>query len=660
MKTRANVRRLIVATGLLAGLVPSASARELLDLSLDELSSLEVLSVSRKAQRLSDTPAAVTVLSAEDIRRSGARSIPEALRMVPGVQVARIGSGRWAVSVRGLNGRYASKLLVQIDGRSIYSPLFSGVFWDIENLMLEDVARIEVVRGPGASLWGANAVNGVISIVTKRASETQGALVRLSVDDQGQPEAAARQGFTLGDWADGRVYALSTQRPSFETRDGSRVDDAQNGWRAGFRIDSRERDAWRVSGSVYQHRADEIIDLPTPGAIDAQFDYEGAHLLGVRRWQWLGGEATVRAYVDYQTIDLAPVAAGTVSTGDLDFQHRLEPMGAHELIWGLGTRYQHVEMRSKDITLSFDESVTQLKTFSAFVQDEITLVPKRWRMSVGGRIEARNAGEPEWQPSVRLMWTPSDRDSLWGQWSRAVRTPSVGERTANLSLGRRPVDTGFGVFNLLFVSKANPDMEAEIVRALEFGYRRQMDAGSLEAVVFRHRYDGLVSQHLGQTDFLNQIQYIERGGESVALTEGLELAGDVRLGPGARLLAAYTLMRIDFDDAASIPAQANEAVRSRNANHWFTLQGRFDLPARSELDVTVRHSGALSAPSSAAVSAYTVVDAQYVRRVSDSFEWSLGVYDLFDEHHTEFNSDHFPSPYAYGGRRAVLTGRWQF
>ena len=651
-----------LATALTAASSPSRAASDLLDLSLEELAGVEVLSVSRKAQRLADTPAAVTVLTNEDIMRSGARSVPEALRLVPGVQVARIGSGRWAVSVRGLNGRYASKLLVQIDGRSIYSPLFSGVFWDIENFMLEDVARIEIVRGPGASLWGANAVNGVINIVTKRASETRGTLVRLSIDHRGTPEAAVRQGFELGDWADGRVYALTTNRASFETIDGHRIEDAQDGWRVGFRVDSKERDRWSVSGSAYQHRGEETIDLPTPGAIDALLDYEGANLLASRKWDWLGGEATLRAYLDYQSIDMNPVAGATVSTGDVDFQHRLMPMGRHEWIWGLGMRYQNAEARARRTTLRFDPEVTQLKTVSAFAQDEITLVPKEWRLSLGARFEARNESTPEWQPSARLMWTPTDRDSLWAHWSRAVRTPSIGERTTDFILGTQLVSVPpFGTFPFTLVSRANPDLKPENLRAIELGYRRQLDAGNLEVVLFRHRYDGLVSQHMGSVDPLTQRIYIDRGSAGKAVSEGLELAADTRLHRNVRLLAAYTLLRVHFDGTDdATQAAASDAIQAHNANHWLTLQARVDLPGRRQLDTTIRHSGALKAPGSERVSSYTVTDVQYLQRVSENFEWSLGIYDLFDEHHTEFNSDQFPSPYAYDGRRAVLTGRWQF
>ncbi|QID18963.1 TonB-dependent receptor [Nitrogeniibacter mangrovi] len=634
-----------------------AGAAELLDLSLEQLSSLEVVSVSRKAQRLADTPAAVTVLTAEDIRRSGARSIPEVLRLVPGVQVARIGAGRWAVSVRGLNSRFASRLLVQIDGRSVYSPLFSGVIWEFQNLMLEDVARIEVVRGPGASLWGANAVNGVINIVTRRASETPEALVRLSVDQSGRPEAAVRQGFRWGESASGRVFALSVNRAPFEDARGHSLGDEQTGWRAGFRLDSAQRNQWRVSGEAFRQRSPETVDLPAPGALDATFDYEGAFLSGERRGHWLGGEATLRGYVDYVKMIFDPIASATVSTGDLDFQHRVNAGKRHEWIWGAGVRYQHVDTDSRSNIISFAPDVTQLKTFSAFVQDEIALVPRRWRLSLGARFEARNASVPEWQPSARLLWTPTDRDSVWVHGSRAVRTPSIGERYANLVYGTRTLP--FPPVVVTIVGQRNPDLKAEHLRAVELGYRRQWDIGSTEAVVFRHRYDNLIGSDLGPLAFPNQ--YIVRDNGSAAVVEGLELSADARVSDRMRLLAALTLMRTDYDRTGRpVHDEADAQRASRNADHWFTLQARFDLPARREMDVTVRHSGALKAPGAERVGSYTVVDLRYSHPWNRYFEWELTVDDLFDDHHTEFNSDQFPSPYAYQGRRCVLTGRWRF
>lgn len=646
---------------LLFVVVPGSRAAELADMSLEELSALEVVSVSRKAQRLADTPAAVTVLTAEDIRHSGARSIPEVLRLVPGVQVARIGAGRWAVSVRGFNSRFASRLLVQVDGRSIYSPMFSGVTWTFETLMLEDVERIEVVRGPGASLWGANAVNGVINIVTRRATETPDALVRVSMDNSGRPEMAVRQGFRLGDAAAGRVFALSINRAPYESADGHSIRDEQTGWRTGFRIDSTERDRWRVSGEVFRQRSPEIVDLPTPGALSAVFDYEGAHLLGAQNWTWMGGEAMLRGYVDYLKMTLDSLATPRVITGDLDFQHRLAPRQRHEWIWGVGLRYQNADTLSDGPLMRYQPDVTQVKTFSAFVQDEMSLVPRRWRLSVGARVEARNNEQPEWQPSVRLMWTPNDRDSAWINWSRASREPSVSELDASLVAGVRRI-MGLPV---TVRSAANPGLEPEHLRAVELGFRHQLDTGSVEAVLFRHRYTDLIGTAGGPLMLPPAVSeptlYLERNNDSKAVTAGLELSVETRVSRMLRLLMAYTALRVRFDETGDPVQDASDtAHEQQNASHWLTLQGRFDLPDEQTLDLTLRHVGALGTHAAEKVSAYTVLDVNFIRRFSKHFELSLAVSDLFDEHHTEFSSDRVLSPYGYGGRRAVLTGRWQF
>ena len=327
-----NSHKIVLALALVGLSAQAAADDGLMDLSLEDLVDIQVFSVSRKAQRLGDTAAAVTVLTHEDIRRSGARSVPEALRLVPGVQVAQIGAGRWAVSVRGFNSRFASKLLVQIDGRSMYSPMFSGVFWNALNLMMEDVERIEVVRGPGASLWGANAVNGVINIVTRNAASTTGSMVRASVDDRGNPEVAVRQGLTLTGGAALRVYALSENRAPFETRGGASSQDEQTGWRTGFRLDSEvgEPDRWMVSGEAYRQRSPEVLELGPLGSNYTPFDFEGAHVLARRDWASSAGQASLRAYFDYADVGLGALAGATVHTGDLDFQHRLPITGAHE------------------------------------------------------------------------------------------------------------------------------------------------------------------------------------------------------------------------------------------------------------------------------------------------------------------------------------------
>ncbi len=652
-----------VVSACLSGLV--GASEHLLDMSLEELVDIQVLSVSRKTQRLADTAAAVTVVTGEDIRRSGARSVPEALRLEPGVQVAQMGAGRWAVSVRGFNSRFASKLLVQVDGRSVYSPMFSGVFWNALNLMMEDIERIEVVRGPGASLWGANAVNGVINIVTRKAASTTGSMVRASIDDRGNPELAVRQGVTLTGGAALRVYAHSENRAPFETRGGASSRDEQTGWRTGFRLDSDagEPDRWTISGDAYRQRSPEVLELGPLGSNYTPFDFEGAHVLAQRDWTNSAGQASLRAYVDYADVSLERVAGATVNTADLDFQHRLPVAGAHEWIWGIGLRNQSISVKSRVPVIMFGKSETQQQTFSAFVQDEIVLLPRRLRLTLGARFEARNKGTPEFQPTVRLLWSPSDRDTVWTHWSRAARTPSYGDRYAGLAVGVR----AFPPFSAAtLISQSEEGLRSESVNAFELGYRRQLERGSVEAVLFRQRYSHLVGSSFGGLRMPGLLPptpdvLLARHNRSSAVAEGAEFGAEMAVNQDLRLGLAYTVMRQDYDTTGDAMLDAgNVTMANRNANHWLSLQARIDLSSRQELDLQVRHVGALKGQPAPGVDAYTVMDARYGYRFNQHAELTLSVTNVFDKRYSAYSSDYFPSEYAYDRRRFLLTGRWTF
>jgi iron complex outermembrane receptor protein len=326
-----------------ASLAAAAEDASLADLSLEELVRLDVTAVSRKAQKLSDTPAAVTVLSAADIRRSGARSVPEALREVPGVIVSQIGAGRWSVGVRGGEGRFSNKLLVQIDGRSVYSPLFSGVFWEALDVMLEDVERIEVIRGPGASLWGANAVNGVINIITRKATATPlvASCPPVWMTRGTHPLRCARAS-DLGEVGALRVFAKGSELAGSRTRDGQTEPDYNRGWLAAsaWMVRGSGVDAWTLQGNVNRRTSGENINASTitgePALIPLDFVFESSSLLGRYNWGLAGGEASLQAYVDHQYANVGTYGRGTVNTADLDFQHRLVPSGSHEVMWGLG------------------------------------------------------------------------------------------------------------------------------------------------------------------------------------------------------------------------------------------------------------------------------------------------------------------------------------
>ena len=653
-----------------------AEEAALAELELEDLARLDVATVSRKAQKLSETPAAVTVLSAEDIRRSGARSVPEALREVPGVNVAQIGAGRWAVGVRGVEGRYSNKLLVQIDGRSVYSPLFSGVFWEGLDVMLEDVERIEVVRGPGASLWGSNAVNGVINIVTRKATATRGGLVAARIDSQGNPTVAVRQGVEFDGVAALRVFAKGSELPRLRTADGESGGDGNRGWLSGFRMDGAGggSHAWMVQGNIYRRsNAENLLINGAGGAATVPLDavLEGSNLVGRYTWGLAGGEASVQAYVDRQIITILGYGEGKVGTADVDFQHRLAPLGDHELLWGAGTRYVQTALDVTTAVLSASPSDRSFQITSAFVQDEITLQPRTWKLTLGGRIEHSTLAHLEPQPTVRLMWTPTEADSLWTHWSRAARTPSIGETGTSILFGIQP--TGNPALPLVAtVSRPGPGWRprAERVDALELGYRRSLGNGSFEAVLFHHDYRRLISDYqdpaglqmpgvpLPMPPYFAPIQNFYRGNVGRADSTGLELGLDLPVTHSLRLQASYTVMNLrPAASADPLTDASGRALAAASPHHWASLHGLLNMGRGRELDLMLRRVGSVGHGD---VPAYTAVDLRYGWRASADFELAVVGVNLFDQRHLEYVSSLFPSQPTYQGRQGFVQGVWRF
>lgn len=647
---------------LLGAQLARAGEVSFIDLPLEDLGKLEVAAVSRKAQKLADTPAAVTVLSAEDIRRSGARSIPEALREVPGVNVAQIGTSRWAVGVRGAQGRFANKLLVQVDGRSIYNPLFSGVFWEAQDIMIEDVERIEVVRGPGASLWGANAVNGVINVVTRKASATRGGLASVSADSQGGVTTAVRQGVELEGVGAMRVFAKGRDLGRSETADGDRASDKAGGWLAGFRLDGEG--GWMVQGNAYRHTSKELlpvsIALAPNGSFPVSFVFEGSNLLGRRQWAMAGGDATLQAYVDHTDARLNAQGNGKTDIVDVDFQHTLAPMGRHDLMWGLGARYGRVDFDSNSPAFTFQDRLVEYRIASAFVQDEISLVPQTWMLTLGSRFEHSTLADFETQPTVRLMWTPTKDDSLWLNWSRAARTPSIGEVNANVVLGARPLPQGsFAVLRSLPAPSLKP--RAERVDALELGYRRTLPNGSVEAVLFHHDYRRLISPTEGPPDSQSSAPLLVfpvfRSYFSNACTTGLELAADMAITATLRVQGSYTVLDTKARNYADPVANASGAALEAAApHHWASLHALWSPGGGHELDLMLRRVGAVGGD----VPGYTSVDVRYGWHLGRAFDLAVVGQNLFDNRHLEYASDFFVSQLSYQPRRAYIQGLWRF
>jgi iron complex outermembrane receptor protein len=399
------------------------------DLSIEELANIQVTSVSKRPERLLDAPASVFVITADDIRRAGSRSLPDALRLAPNLHVGQVSGSGYSISARGLNGSGNSgpnKLLVMIDGRSVYAPLFSGVFWDVQDVMLEDVERIEVISGPGGTMWGVNAVNGVINITTRSAHATQGSLAVAQGASDGA-DLAFRQGGRSGD-ASWRVYGKAFTRERNETAAGGRVNDAWRQAQVGFRADwERGNDVFSVNGNVYRGEPEQ----PEPGAISVtgtdlrlgEIDTHGTNLTG--RWERVladGGRLSVQAYLDHTRREVPPTFTESLNIADLQFQHTLPAWGAHSLVWGANYRHSWDRVANSDV-IAFLPARDQQTWASVFAQDEIALRPDL-SLTLGARVERNDYTGNELLPTARLSWRLNPRHALWSALSRTVRAPT--------------------------------------------------------------------------------------------------------------------------------------------------------------------------------------------------------------------------------------------
>lgn len=653
-----------------------AGEPELTQMSLEDLMKIEVTSVSRKSQRLTDTAAAAFVLTADDIARSGATSLPAALRLVPGLDVARLSSSHWAVSARGFNGRFANKLLVLIDGRSIYSPLFSGVFWESEDVMLEDIDRIEVIRGPGASLWGANAVNGVINIITRKARATQGSLVAAAAGNDDRAMLALRHGGTLAEDSWYRVWAKTHEVAPAETADGRSGDDRTRAWRTGLRIDREASHGGRFTlvgnasrMTTGQGLLSPITTAPYMVPTRVRQMSEGANLLGRYEWTLGGGaQATVQGYVDATRID-ANFADERRKTADIDFQVRQLMGERHDVIWGLGLRHSRDDVRTNgNGYLRIDPQKGDFTLASAFVHDDIELVPSLWRLVLGSRLEHNSYTDFEFQPNARVVFTPNVTNTLWGAVSRAARMPSRAEQNVEITLNTTPPNTAANPSPLPVLQTVvpNPGYQSERVTAWELGWRTQLaNELSIDIAAFSNDYSRLrtsrtVSQNMAFDP--NGVPYIDyriiTDTSMSARSKGVEVAADWHPASWWRLQAACTWFSIraqrNGDPAHDASAAMAEGISPR---HQVSLRSSVNLGADHQVDAWLRHVGRLDYM---AIPAYTTLDLRYAWRVTRRVELSIVGQNLTDPSHPEFVSDHLPTPALEVGRAAYVKLRWQF
>lgn len=642
---------------------PTPPANGLADINLQDLMGMEVTSAAKKPQRLLDTDAAIHVITQDDIRRSGATSIPEALRLAPGVNVARISSNLWAVSIRGFNGRFAKNLLVLMDGRTLYTPLFAGVIWETQDTLLEDVERIEVIRGPGAALWGSNAVNGVINIITKKAKDTQGNLASVSAGDELRFSTSLRHGFKTAEDSHGRLYAKLNSRDASQGTSGlGGQDDSRDGL-AGFRWDREAgNEDFTLQGQAYRGRLGDTQLVPDTAAPYSIVDnlterFSGAHLLG--RWErWLdaGSEISLQGFLDHTCIDI-PRIREERSTLDLEFQHRL-PLGSNQdFTWGLGYRRSWDDIRSSS-TLVMTPSERTLDLFSLFAQDEISLVPNSLRLTLGARLEHNDFTGYEFQPNARLHWRIDPNRSAWVALSRAVRTPSRAESDIALDIQTlSPADPSnpFGM-PLRQVLYGNSQYDAETLDALDLGYRAQINSQlTLETALYTYRYKDLIGPNLGTPDFSAAPDYVLLpllgANNGHARLHGLEIALDWQPSPGWRVQPTYS-----YAQARTTGGQGDGGLPL----HQFSLRLGVDPSERTQADLWLRHTGKITTSVGAAIPAYTTLDLRLAWQAKRDLELSFVGQNLLDSTHPEYVSDYLNSVPSEIERGYYIKADWRF
>jgi iron complex outermembrane receptor protein len=644
------------------------STPDLGTLSLDSLASIEITSVSRKEQTLNEAAGAIFVISREDIRRSGMSNIAELLRTVPGVDVAEIDANKWSVTARGFGERYPDKTLVLLDGRTLYSPLTSGVSWDVQETMLEDIERIEVIRGPGATLWGANAVNGVVNIITRTAKQTQGTLISGAGAIQDRNSGATRYGGKLGSTVDYRIYGKYFDRDGSPGPAGGHAPDGWHDLRTGFRAD------WKISpnttttvqGDLYRGRVGTTVpgllslSPPLTGIFVDKAITTGGNVLG--RWTRTSDhlDTTIQAYFDLANRDESGVLAEFRHTYDLEVLERYHGGNRHEVIFG-GDFRDHSDRTVGSLNISFEPESRSTQLYGAFFQDEIALLPNRLKLTLGSKIEHNFYSGVALQPEGRLVWIPTERSATWVAISRASenssRTDSDVRTNDNVSLaadGTIVLASSFGTQHLA----------PENVLAYELGSRWQ--PGHKLAFDLASFYNHYTNRHTNEpgTPFFEDTpaprhlvvpEYTAShiSGE----THGLELLARAHPAHIWELSASYTLFEIHLhQSAASLDFATAAGSEGSSPTQEFQVHSLLNLPRKLEFDSALFHVGQLAGPG---IKAYTRLDLRLGWRPTRAFELSGGGRNLSQARHDEFGSGELVQAEPVG-RSAYLKAYWRF
>ncbi len=669
-RSRAGSRAALMLVLTLA--LPAFGQQSQVDLtkeSLENLMNIEVTSVSKREQKLSRTASAIYVITAEDIRQSGATNIPDLLRMVPGVQVAQINSSSWAITIRGFNGQYSNDLLVLVDGRTVYSPIFAGVFWNTLDVPLENVERIEVIRGPGATVWGANAVNGVINIITKNSSETQGTLVSAATGTYDQALGMVRYGGKVGNHTTFRANVSDLNYDHFPALTGGDGHDSWQAFRGGFRVDSQAsaQDTLMFQGSVTRGSAGELVNatvsiFPPENATLALRDrFSEWDLLS--RWDHAfssTSHTSLQVYFDRSSRGDSTYGFG-LNTFDVDFQHHVSWGERNDIVWGAGYRVTS-DGTTPGLRVSLTPGRQRLQLFSAFVQDEFAIQPNTLYLTAGAKLEHNTYTGFGIQPSIRLDWVIDPKTSAWVAFSRALRTPSRLDEAIRLNYAAYPGPMGVSVLVSLF---GDPNYTNEELMATEAGFRKQFARNlSVDAATFFNDYDNLISvepgapyleldpapPHLVLPSYFANLAHGE--------THGVELLGSWKpvswwtLNPGYSYFAIHEHTRAGSLDTTTAPG-----TNGGSPAHQAELRSNVRLPWNLEWNAQAYFVSRLSAQN---VPAYTRLDANLQWHASERFSIGLVGQNLLKDHHLEYNGPNSSLQSSFIKRSAYVKLSWQF
>jgi len=621
---------------------------ELMDLDIESLMDVEVYSVSKKKQRLRDISSAVFVINQEMIRNSGLTEIPELLRLAPGVQVSRINGNSWSVSIRGGSGRYGDKLLVMIDGRSIYTLLYAGVYWENQDMVLDDIDRIEVIRGPGAAIWGANAVNGVVNIITKDAKETQGTHVAVSTGTINTVLAGVRYGGAINDDALYRVSLKYRDQSQLDRPDGLENYDGMQIGHGSFRADwnPSTQDSFSFQGAFYNGAIEENMVEPLPVApyarpVHDDDDSHGWDLVGSwNRRLSNSNQIDVKFYYDNAYRD-SSFYTSDIDTWNLAIQQQLDIGSRQNLIYGFRYRYTASDSEAKS-SLFFSQSKRYDYLYSFFIQDEISLLANELFLTLGSKFEYQSFSDFEVQPTVRLLWKANEDNSLWVAVSRAVRSPSIFEQDLAVLASYWPTDSdpsqvlGFWVLG-------DPDMEAEENLAYEAGYRTTLTSTvSLDLALFYNTYDDVRGfKTLQPSPVLVPVPHLRTGLQMAnnvsGYVYGFELSADWKPLESLGFHVNYSNLQIEVDDTPELPESLANEIDGRSPTSLLSLSMNW-MP-RNDLDLGLYLYGSSDLNYARdPVPSYTRCDLRLAWRPVTGVELSLVGQNLFDSDHTEYPS----------------------